>query len=86
MPAYHRKRKYALTEDAYQDLVRLHAGKCALCGEEQKLVVDHDHATGSVRALLCHRCNRGLGHFQDNVDLLDAAKTYLLRHRKLTLE
>ncbi len=50
---------------------------CMICGKEEKLVVDHDHETGNVRGLLCNHCNRGLGHFRDNIQFLDNAISYL---------
>jgi hypothetical protein len=57
--------------------------RCALCGiheneaPSKRLVLDHDHATGRIRGLLCHHCNCGLGHFRDSPDLLATAIRYL---------
>jgi hypothetical protein len=57
--------------------------RCAICGIHEndapgkKLRFDHDHVTRRPRALLCHHCNVGLGHFKDNPDLLRAAVRYL---------
>lgn len=51
---------------------------CTICGDEGNLVVDHDHKTNQVRGLLCNHCNRGLGHFKDNPNLLEYARIYLL--------
>ena len=51
--------------------------ECVICGSEEKLVVDHDHKTGAIRGMLCNHCNRGLGHFRDDPDLLEFAAQYL---------
>lgn len=53
-------------------------GCCAICGTvPRRLVVDHCHSTNMVRALLCDRCNRGIGSFEDNGELLRAAAAYV---------
>jgi hypothetical protein len=57
--------------------------KCAICGstdparKDGDWDVDHDHATGKVRGLLCHHCNIVIGSAQDNIDTLKAAIVYL---------
>lgn len=58
------------------------SGLCAVCygpavGKSDKLSVDHDHATGRVRGLLCHHCNAALGHLMDDPNLLRKAAIYL---------
>ena len=50
---------------------------CALCSRKDKLYVDHDHATGKVRGLLCKLCNWGLGSFSDNAAVLRRAADYV---------
>lgn len=54
-------------------------GKCAICGTTEKLRVDHCHASGSLRGLLCDSCNKGLGFFKDDPKRLRAALRYLKR-------
>lgn len=45
-------------------------GRCALCGEtisaDEAAVLDHDHTTGLVRAVLHRGCNAMLGHIENN--------------------
>ena len=41
--------------------------------------MDHDHKTKEFRGWLCHKCNRGLGTFDDNIDMLLRAINYLSR-------
>ena len=72
--------RYGLTREQYEEMVEAQQGCCALCGREEELVVDHSHASGAVRALLCGHCNRGIGHFFDSTDLLRQAIIYLEQH------
>jgi Recombination endonuclease VII len=69
--------RYGLTRPEMVAIERSHAGACAICRRETKLVVDHDHKTGKVRGLLCSTCNTGLGKLGDNADRLRQAIQYL---------
>jgi hypothetical protein len=61
-------------------------GVCAICkgneitGRGAYFHVDHNHETGAVRALLCPRCNQGLGLFREDRAVLAAAIEYLNNH------
>ena len=70
------KTKYGLTQEQYGELFAAQGGKCAICGRPPRtaaLHVDHCHATGHIRGLLCHRCNYGLGYFSSAGALRRAA-------------
>jgi hypothetical protein len=47
--------------------------------------IDHDHVTGQVRGLLCNNCNRGIGYFGDDPQVMTAAARYVATHRQLKL-
>ncbi len=49
-------------------------------GKRKNFCIDHDHATGKVRGLLCHNCNVAIGLMKDNTDLLKKAAEYLETH------
>lgn len=70
-------KRYGLTDESYQVLVKAHRGRCAICSAKQKLYVDHCHVTGRVRGLLCMGCNTGVGHLRDSPRLLRLAIAYL---------
>lgn len=67
---------YGLTEDAYVKLWNSQGGKCAICSHSYRLVVDHDHATGRVRGLLCAKCNTALGALGDGPALIRYLSAY----------
>jgi hypothetical protein len=76
---YRLRKKYKITQDDYDRMVADQQGRCAIChSEPPKLSVDHDHATGAVRGLLCTRCNIGLGFMRDDISLLNSAARYLM--------
>lgn len=67
----------AISDDELKKL-KANTKFCEICGSKEKLVVDHDHSSGLVRGMLCNYCNRGLGHFRDDLARLEKAKQYLL--------
>jgi hypothetical protein len=70
--------EYGITLTQYETLLEKQGGGCAICGRKEKcLCVDHDHATGRVRGLLCGSCNNGLGRFKDDPKRLRRAANYL---------
>jgi len=74
------RRKYGISVGTYDEMFAAQNGVCAICGEApegKRLAVDHDHATGQVRSLLCDRCNWKIGVLES--DLLPALEAYLGR-------
>jgi hypothetical protein len=76
----HYRNSYGLTMD---EVEVMRAKGCGICGtvewmgRHSQAHIDHDHATGRVRGVLCHDCNTGLGKFRDDPELLAAAIRYL---------
>jgi hypothetical protein len=77
---YHLKRRYGITAQDADEMSLAQEGVCAICRAAPAVHVDHDHATGAVRALLCFNCNGGLGQFKDDPDVLRAAAEYVEFH------
>jgi hypothetical protein len=84
-----RLRLYGLTLERYDEMLEEQDHRCAICGGDGErvdgrapLVVDHDHETNRVRALLCNGCNAGLGMFGDDPERLRATADYLEKHRE----
>lgn len=80
--------KYGLTVEEYQQMIEATEGKCPICNVElvfegsnrkceARACVDHDHATGEVRGIVCSRCNLLIGKAKDDAALLMRAAKYL---------
>lgn len=74
-------RRYGLTEFSFHSLLSSQGYRCAICIEPFDGVtvphIDHNHATGRVRGLLCNHCNTAIGKFRDSPERLMAAINYL---------
>jgi hypothetical protein len=74
------QRKYGITEAEYEVLLWHNDGCCWICGhppKKQRLHVEHDHRTKSIRGLTCWRCNALLQHARDDPAILRKAADYL---------
>lgn len=94
-PGWDNKRKkfgkYGVTAEDYERMLAEQDKKCAICEQPERnlehwkytvknLSIDHCHATGKVRGLLCSRCNVTLGQVEDSIELLGKMQVYLRRH------
>ena len=79
---YELRRQYGLTQEEFESILVRQRGLCAICLKPfepgtKNFHVDHDHKAGIIRGILCPACNLGLGHFQDNPDILKRAAWYI---------
>ena len=85
----HASSRYGITPDQFQGMLSSQGGGCAICKvplaghrrDRDAPQVDHDHATGKVREILCRLCNTALGNFRDDPALVRSALAYLERWR-----
>jgi hypothetical protein len=79
-----RLRRYGLTLDTYSAMRFAQGERCAICrdplDDAAKPAVDHDHATGAVRGILCMNCNFAIGHLKDSPLRADKLAAYLRKH------
>ena len=78
-------KRYNVSLEIAKDLYMRSMKTCDICGVEwngtkERLCIDHDHATGKVRGVLCKHCNHILGHSRDSVTILKSAVEYLERN------
>ena len=56
----------------------LRATNCEICDVIlDKKDIDHCHDTGVVRGVLCPKCNKALGLFDDNLNIIKKSIKYL---------
>lgn len=79
------KTRYGIDADQMEAMLQAQQGCCDICHRPmRKPHIDHDHATGKVRSLLCPGCNIALGHVE-RPQWLQAAMRYLHRHQQGTV-
>lgn len=81
------KRKWNMTVAEFDAMLADQGNACAICERPHDSTpylwhVDHDHASGRIRAILCSPCNTGLGHFKDDPNRLILAAMYLIRNQE----
>lgn len=81
-------RDFGITLEQFNQAFEKQGGICAVCGRPETatingkifwLSVDHDHNTGKVRGLLCHKCNIALGHLEENPVIIQSLLTYITK-------
>lgn len=86
--SYALRTTYGITLAEYEAMLTSQGNCCAICKNDKASAkhsrhswrVDHCHATGKVRALLCHNCNIALGLLKESTKTLQSMIDYLNRH------
>lgn len=78
------RRAFGITLEQYMSMLERQGSACAICGMSQDengkaLAVDHSHATGSVRDLLCSRCNAAVGFVRESAEVARKIADYIER-------
>jgi hypothetical protein len=86
------RQDFGLTIEDYDKMLETQNGQCGVCGSTtpnkkgfRNLFVDHNHVTGLVRGLLCHKCNTALGLLktdEQGIANLEKAIQYLKKEVK----
>ena len=79
------RRVYGITLNEYNEMLEQQSGLCYVCNGLPKggksLAIDHCHATGSVRRLLCSNCNTVLGLVNEDVNIMSKLISYIEEHK-----
>jgi hypothetical protein len=74
-----------LSIEEFETMEANQGGCCQICRTKpvgESLRVDHDHSDGTIRGLLCHKCNTALGYFSEKIETLESAIEYLKNARR----
>ena len=81
---YDFRQKYGITLADYDTMFESQGGVCAICFQPptggRRMAVDHNHETGKIRGLLCHRCNLAIGNLRDDPEVIASAFAYVEAH------
>lgn len=69
--------RYGITRE---ELIALDQTHCQVCGTSDNVYIDHDHATGKFRGVLCRECNSALGQMHDDPALIRRLAEYVEAH------
>jgi hypothetical protein len=79
--AWRLKSVFGITVEQYDEMLKSQNNSCAICERTEPTGygwhVDHCHTTGKVRGLLCSKCNQAIGLFDENLNSMKKAITYL---------
>ncbi len=79
-------KKYNLTHEQYEAMLASQGGGCAICGSSdpgtrnKHMMIDHNHATGAVRGILCGPCNRTIERLENVSNWAIRALQYLAKY------
>ena len=77
---------YSITISYFTQMLKNQNYSCLICGREftddNPACIDHDHKTGEIRALLCRNCNTMIGMANEDPEIFDKAKEYILTYNK----
>jgi hypothetical protein len=81
------RKNHGITLEEWDRILESQGGHCAVCDRRceddgRRLSVDHDHATGKIRGILCSRHNIALGQCEDESAQLAALAAYAAKWEK----
>jgi len=71
------KKSYGITIEQFDEMLERQKGLCPICKIRPATHLDHDHSTGRVRNILCHKCNVALSFLNEDPDIALRAAEYI---------